>query len=579
MAKVTLVDVSKVYKGNVRAVSDFNLEIEDGEFIIFVGPSGCGKSTTLRMIAGLEEITSGKIYIGDTLVNNIEPRDRDIAMVFQNYALYPHMSVFDNLGYSLKCHHEKKEVIKEKVNSVAKLLNIEELLERKPKELSGGQRQRVALGRCLIRNPKAFLFDEPLSNLDAKLRVQMRSEISKLHKQVEGTFIYVTHDQTEAMTMGDRIVVMKDGFVQQIDTPVNLYEHPVNVFVATFLGSPQMNIFKVALKGDKLILDENTSLTLSEKTKNKMMAGYDEQNLILGIRPSDFDIASKEDYDFYVEKIDLVEKLGNETLLYLSLPGREENTIVSLKMDMGDDLKGPIYLKVNKDKIHLFNEDEVSILKINDYNYIPVTLKLEAADLIIDKKYTIKDFLNKSLVNEFGSDEGKIRVPSEAFKLSRENDDDFEVEVEIRAKDVRSKSNVYFARMKKDFIRITFMCDKDKHFKVGDKVKLYAPLNTLSVCDKDDNVIMVNDEISKPIIDVETKKIGQEFYAMHEDKVFVKAHKYLLVEKLYDLNAKMLLVSHDQKGEYLTLRIDRNDDFFNGMLLYTKVKKIKKEKK
>lgn len=579
MAKVTLVDVSKVYKGNVRAVSDFNLEIEDGEFIIFVGPSGCGKSTTLRMIAGLEEITSGKIYIGDTLVNNIEPRDRDIAMVFQNYALYPHMSVFDNLGYSLKCHHEKKEVIKEKVNNVAKLLNIEELLERKPKELSGGQRQRVALGRCLIRNPKAFLFDEPLSNLDAKLRVQMRSEISKLHKQVEGTFIYVTHDQTEAMTMGDRIVVMKDGFVQQIDTPVNLYEHPVNVFVATFLGSPQMNIFKVTLKGDKLIFDENTSLTLSEKTKNKMMVGYDEQNLILGIRPSDFDIASKEDYDFYVEKIDLIEKLGNETLLYLSLPGREENTIVSLKMDMGDDLKGPIYLKVNKDKIHLFNEEEVSILKINDYNLIPVSLKLDGPNLIIDKKYTIIDFLNKSLVNEFDSEEGKIRVPSEVFKLKRENDDDFEIEVEIRAKDVRSKSNVYFARMKKEHIRITFMCAKDKNFKVGDKVKLYAPLNMLSVCDKDDNVIMVNDEINKPIIEVETKKIGQEFYVMHEDKAFVKAHKYLLVEKLYDLNAKMLLVSHDQKGEYLTLRIDRNDDFFNGMLLYTKVKKIKKEKK
>ena len=366
MAKVKLIDVSKVYKGNVRAVSDFNLEIEDGEFIIFVGPSGCGKSTTLRMIAGLEEITSGKIYIGDTLVNNIEPKDRDIAMVFQNYALYPHMSVFDNLGYSLKCHHEKKEVIKEKVEKVAKLLNIQELLDRKPRELSGGQRQRVALGRCLIRQPKAFLFDEPLSNLDAKLRVQMRSEISKLHKQVQGTFIYVTHDQTEAMTMGDRIVVMKDGFVQQIDTPVNLYEHPVNIFVATFLGSPQMNIFKVKLNKDKLYFSDDIYLKLSEKTKNKMIDGYDGKTLSLGIRPSDFDIANKSSYDFCIEKIDLVEKLGNETLLYLTLPGREESTIVSLKLDMADDLKGPIYLKVNKDKIHLFNEDDESILKIYD---------------------------------------------------------------------------------------------------------------------------------------------------------------------------------------------------------------------
>ena len=425
MANVKLIDVSKVYKGNVRAVTDFNLNIKDGEFIIFVGPSGCGKSTTLRMIAGLEDITSGKIYIGDTLINNVEPRDRDIAMVFQNYALYPHMSVFDNLGYSLKCHHEKKEVIKEKVNNVAKLLNIEELLERKPRELSGGQRQRVALGRCLIRNPKAFLFDEPLSNLDAKLRVQMRSEISKLHKQVQGTFIYVTHDQTEAMTMGDRIVVMRDGYVQQIDTPVNLYEHPVNTFVATFLGSPQMNIFKVKLVEDKLYLDERTYLVVSEKIKNKMIPGYDGEELILGIRPSDFDIATSEDYDFKVSQIDLVEKLGNETLLYLDLPGREENTIVSLKMDMGDELKGPLYLKVNKDKIHLFNDKEESILKINEFNYIPVSLQLCGEDLIVEKEHKIRHFKDKcvSEINEIN--QGLIRIPSTSFTLSRKNDDDF----------------------------------------------------------------------------------------------------------------------------------------------------------
>ena len=575
MANVKLIDVSKVYKGNVRAVTDFNLNIKDGEFIIFVGPSGCGKSTTLRMIAGLEDITSGKIYIGDTLINNVEPRDRDIAMVFQNYALYPHMSVFDNLGYSLKCHHEKKELIKEKVNNVAKLLNIEELLERKPRELSGGQRQRVALGRCLIRNPKAFLFDEPLSNLDAKLRVQMRSEISKLHKQVQGTFIYVTHDQTEAMTMGDRIVVMRDGYVQQIDTPVNLYEHPVNTFVATFLGSPQMNIFKVKLVEDKLYLDERTYLVVSEKIKNKMIPGYDGEELILGIRPSDFDIATSEDYDFKVSQIDLVEKLGNETLLYLDLPGREENTIVSLKMDMGDDLKGPLYLKVNKDKIHLFNDKEESILKINEFNYIPVSLQLCGEDLIVEKEHKISHFKDKcvSEINEIN--QGLIRIPSTSFTLSKKNDDDFEVETIIKAKDVRSDANVYFAERKEDNSRITFITSKDEHLKIGQNIKLYAPMSSLGVSDDEGNILMVNDDIIKPIIDVETKRIGKEYYILHQDKAFVKAHKFLLIEKIYDLNSKMLLSVINQKKEKMSLRIERDDDFFNGMLLYTKTVKNK----
>ena len=244
MANIRLENVTKVYRGGVRAVKDASLEIKDKEFVVFVGPSGCGKSTTLRMIAGLEDITSGNIFIGDRCVNALEPKDRNIAMVFQNYALYPHMSVYENMAYSLKCHHAKKEDTDAKVKRAASILGIEELLERTPRELSGGQRQRVALGRAIVREPDAFLFDEPLSNLDAKLRVQMRSEISKLHKDVATTFVYVTHDQTEAMTMGERIVVMKDGLIQQVDTPMNLYDHPVNVFVATFLGSPQMNIFE-----------------------------------------------------------------------------------------------------------------------------------------------------------------------------------------------------------------------------------------------------------------------------------------------------------------------------------------------
>ena len=241
MANISLKNIYKVYPGNVTAVSDFNLEIDDREFIVLVGPSGCGKSTTLRMIAGLETISSGELRIGDRLVNDVAPKDRDIAMVFQSYALYPHMSVYKNMAFSLKLKKMEKDEIDKRVREAAKILDIEHLLDRKPKALSGGQRQRVALGRAMVRNPKVFLLDEPLSNLDAKLRTAMRSEISKLHQRLGTTFVYVTHDQTEAMTMGDRIVVMKDGFVHQVDTPQNLYDHPVNQFVAGFIGSPQMN--------------------------------------------------------------------------------------------------------------------------------------------------------------------------------------------------------------------------------------------------------------------------------------------------------------------------------------------------
>ena len=244
MAGLKLKHIYKVYQGGVRAVNDFDLEFKDKSFVVLVGPSGCGKSTTLRMIAGLESITSGQLYIDNVLVNDVESKNRDIAMVFQSYALYPHMSVYQNMGFSLKLRHEKPKVIREKVLKAAEILEISDLLDRKPKELSGGQRQRVALGRAIVREPNVFLLDEPLSNLDAKLRVQMRTEITKLHEKLQTTFVYVTHDQTEAMTMGDMIVVMNKGFVQQADAPVTLFEDPANLFVATFLGSPQMNIIQ-----------------------------------------------------------------------------------------------------------------------------------------------------------------------------------------------------------------------------------------------------------------------------------------------------------------------------------------------
>ncbi|MBQ8092458.1 MAG: sn-glycerol-3-phosphate ABC transporter ATP-binding protein UgpC, partial [Clostridia bacterium] len=247
MASLKLNHIYKIYSGNVTAVSDFCLDIEDKEFIVLVGPSGCGKSTTLRMVAGLEEISEGELYIGDRLVNDVAPKDRDIAMVFQNYALYPHMTVYDNMAFGLKLRKKPKDEIDARVREAAKILSIEQLLNRKPKALSGGQRQRVALGRAIVREPKVFLMDEPLSNLDAKLRVQMRTEITKLHQRLQTTFIYVTHDQTEAMTMGTRIVVMKDGFIQQVDTPQNLYDYPANLFVGSFIGSPQMNFFNAKL--------------------------------------------------------------------------------------------------------------------------------------------------------------------------------------------------------------------------------------------------------------------------------------------------------------------------------------------
>ena len=573
MAKVELYDVCKVYKGNVKAVSDFNLKIKDGEFVIFVGPSGCGKSTTLRMIAGLEEITSGKIYIGETLVNNVEPKDRDIAMVFQNYALYPHMSVYDNLAYSLKCHHESKDIINKKVHEVAELLNIKEYLERKPKELSGGQRQRVALGRCLIRNPKVFLFDEPLSNLDAKLRVQMRSEISKLHKEVKGTFIYVTHDQTEAMTMGDRIVVMKDGFIQQIDTPVNLYEHPINIFVATFLGSPQMNIFKVTLKNNTLFLDDNVKFKLSEKIINKINGNYENEELSLGIRPNDFSLGNKIDFDFVVEKIDLIEKLGNETLVYINLPGRSESTIISLKLDMSEKLEAPLYLKINKERIHLFNKNEESILKINDFNFLPVNFETVENDLLINNKYKIKNIENKLVGSLNNVNKGFISFKSDEINLNRLNENDICLDLKVVAFDIRSDKYVYYAKDNVSNMRITFISENEIKLDETKSLKVYVSLDLVNILDENLNILTVNQEIKKPIKELNIKQIGKDFYVLNKDKNFIKENKYFLVTKIFDLNTNMLLVVKNQKGDELSILTSKNSDYFNGMMLY-----IKKEK-
>lgn len=369
MASVTLKHIYKIYDGNVTAVSDFNLEIKDKEFIILVGPSGCGKSTTLRMIAGLEEITKGELYIGDVLANDVAPKDRDIAMVFQNYALYPHMTVFDNMAFGLKLHKVPKDEIKRRVVETARTLDIEHLLDRKPKALSGGQRQRVALGRAIVRNPKVFLLDEPLSNLDAKLRAQTRTVISKIHKQLGTTFVYVTHDQTEAMTMGDRIVVMKDGFIQQVDTPQNLYDYPANMFVAGFMGSPQMNFINSTIEknGDTYFVkfDKYSLPVPAAKNKDDVLKDWVGKEVVLGIRPEHVhdepDFIEKNSEGIVDADVELTELMGAETYLYLNCAGNA----ITARVDPTSTAKtgDKIRIAFDLNKIHLFDkESEVTIL-------------------------------------------------------------------------------------------------------------------------------------------------------------------------------------------------------------------------
>ncbi|NLZ52282.1 MAG: sn-glycerol-3-phosphate ABC transporter ATP-binding protein UgpC [Thermoanaerobacteraceae bacterium] len=361
MAKIIFKNINKVFPGGVKAVIDFNLEVDDKEFIVLVGPSGCGKSTTLRMVAGLEEISSGELYIGDRLVNDVSPKDRDIAMVFQNYALYPHMNVYDNMAFGLKIRKTPRAEIDRRVKEAAAILGIEKLLNRKPKALSGGQRQRVALGRAIVREPKVFLMDEPLSNLDAKLRVQMRTEIAKLHERLQTTFIYVTHDQTEAMTMGNRIVVMKDGYIQQVDTPQNIYDHPVNTFVAGFIGSPQMNFIDGRLLRDNdktYIKFDDTKLLIPEGVIKKIAPTHFDQEVILGIRPEDIhDEASFLDYFpeyCFDAKVDVVEQLGSETFLYLTVGKNSLTARVDPRSNVrvGDTIK----IGFDMNKLHLFDK-------------------------------------------------------------------------------------------------------------------------------------------------------------------------------------------------------------------------------
>lgn len=373
MAGISLKNICKTYAGDVKAVIDFNLEIHDKEFVVFVGPSGCGKSTTLRMIAGLEEITSGDLYIGDRRVNNVEPKDRDIAMVFQNYALYPYMTVFENMSFGLRLRKVPKKEIEQKVKHAAEILGITDYLNRKPKNLSGGQRQRVALGRAIVREPKVFLLDEPLSNLDAKMRTQMRTEIIKLHNELQTTFVYVTHDQTEAMTMGTRIVVMKDGYIQQVDTPDNLYDYPVNKFVAGFIGTPQMNFLDIIAEQNKTATYAKfgrCKIKIAPSTVKRITAeDINQRQFVLGIRSEDAYICTDENSPYpeatVKATVKITEKLGNETLVYCNLEGlNTQEFVVRGGARCGVTIGDEIRVAFDTEHMQLFDYDtEQNLLK------------------------------------------------------------------------------------------------------------------------------------------------------------------------------------------------------------------------
>ena len=363
MAEVNLTNITKIYPGNVKAVDKANIEIKDQEFVVLVGPSGCGKTTTLRMIAGLEEISSGELTIDGKLVNDVPPKDRDIAMVFQNYALYPHMSVYDNMAFGLKIRKFPKDEIEQRVKEAAGILGIEKLLDRKPKALSGGQRQRVAVGRAIVRHPKVFLFDEPLSNLDAKLRVQMRAEISSLHNKLKATMVYVTHDQIEAMTMADKIVVMKDGLIQQIGSPLTLYNEPENLFVAGFIGSPPMNFMPVTIvkDGNKLIADEGEFKIEIPSEYESILKDYEGKSVTMGVRPENLMVnpdGTKE--NSITATVRVIEQLGEEIQLHLETDA--SSIIAKVPPHLNFKVDQQICFTPAADKIHFFSkEDEKAI--------------------------------------------------------------------------------------------------------------------------------------------------------------------------------------------------------------------------
>ena len=516
MASLKLEHIYKVYPNGHKAVTDFNMNIKDGEFIVFVGPSGCGKSTTLRMIAGLEEISAGELYIDDKIVNYLEPKNRDIAMVFQNYALYPHLNVYENIAFGLKLRHTPKEVVKEKVNKAAEMLGLTEYLKTKPGALSGGQRQRVALGRALVREPKVFLLDEPLSNLDAKLRVSMRNEITKLHEKLQTTFIYVTHDQVEAMTMGDRIVVMKNGFIQQVDSPKNLYRYPINKFVAGFIGSPQLTFVDAYLLKEKdkvklMVKDTDVSFMIPEDYLSKVDPQYfDGKTLVsFGIRSEHVSIDKKK-YEFHTKaRIASIEELGTEVQLFVNFDINKDvfavanddsetiHTDVTLKADA--DYKGKIGdlidISLDLKYLHLFDGQTEEVINPRAPDHMRVKGVVKNHELKVgDLSFKLAPALNE-LEGEY-----LIKIPANSVKLDKNGQ-------KMKVYDVEQIEDKYLLTFK-DKDNVFFVLSDEEH-KKGSSVSVSFDIKAFD---------FYKDQLVKSHLDINNEIIGMAYYHKEKDE-------------------------------------------------------------
>ena len=543
MASLKLKHVYKVYQGGVRAVNDFDLEIKDKSFVVLVGPSGCGKSTTLRMVAGLENITSGQLYIDNVLVNDVESKNRDIAMVFQSYALYPHMTVYQNMGFGLKLRHEKAEVIKEKVLAAAEILEISDLLDRKPKELSGGQRQRVALGRAIVREPNVFLLDEPLSNLDAKLRVQMRTEITKLHEKLQTTFIYVTHDQTEAMTMGDTIVVMNKGFIQQADAPVTLFEDPTNLFVATFLGSPQMNIIDSEIVnengkyGIRLEGVESNVVWIKEETAKQIIAN--KLNLsktyYFGIRPDHIKISDKG----IPAHVEAVEQLGDETLIYVKIENHKKNVVIKAPLTIHISSQDDIHIEFMNDKIYLFDkESEYSLIGMPSYNKLPCKLEGNVISLGNQKIELDEEYVSHLLEEAWGEDK-YLGIKPEYIELEDTGNPSAKINVKVDFIEERTNYNIVYANIEGLNEYLIFRAPKSLKIDLKKEMSVYFPFEFVSIFDNEENSLYSREIIYKNVTQgkVTTSKNGQKMLTIPGNKPLVFDNSELQ-DGLYEVTLK-----------------------------------------
>lgn len=595
MASLKLEHIYKVYDGGVKAVNDLNLTIDDKDFVVFVGPSGCGKSTTLRMIAGLEAITSGNLYIGDTLVNELPPKDRDITMVFQNYALYPHKTVYENMAFGLRLAHVDNEEIDRRIKSAAEILGLTDYLTRKPKALSGGQRQRVALGRSIVREPKVFLLDEPLSNLDAKLRVQMRSEITKLHRRLQTTFIYVTHDQTEALTMGSKIVVMKDGLIQQIDTPSNLYDHPTNIFVATFLGAPQMNLFNGKLiqengKYYAVISSGNSTckVSLHEDTIHQLVSlDYIGKDIKVGIRPEEIYQSDEKDGDDVFEVfVDVIEKLGSELIVYGKINGTDIPLVC--KIDGRKEVKEGdiINVKFHTRHIHLFDyENQYRISGLTNSNYLSVKYDGDKGIISFDSsKIKLSEEEQKYLLKEYqnGKHDVILKINTQDFSLTKENDDDVKVEAKIKIIEKSKDSMLIYIKTKDRDTYLGVKLPLIDDFKVNDDITLYVKKNNLTLMNKEMDTVL---KVKYPILDnkietVVTTKNGVSKFKLFNNNVTIKnsileegKHNYVVTIP-YDNLTRVTSKKDIIKGQNLKLKFNNESVLGAKTVLYLNDKNI-----